>query len=190
MTRKPSHRRIQIAALFLIGLGLVLMAAISLLLLLRRGAEAASTNEITVRPAAVNYPAPELALVDLDGNPVSIYDFRGQVVLLNNWAVWCPPCKAEMPVLQAYYEAHREDGFTVVAIEAGEPAEEVSRFVEDYGLTFPVWPDVDQISLMTFRNLNLPNSYVIDREGRVRLMWTGAVSGETLEETITPLIEE
>ncbi len=192
LTRRRSNRKVQTAALFITGAGLILLAAASLILLLNAGAGGGESGAraVNVRPVEVNYPAPELPLVDLEGNPVALSDFRGQVVLLNNWATWCPPCKAEMPVLQAYYDAHKEDGFVVLAIEAGEPAAEVGQFVQEYGLTFPVWPDEKQISLATFRNLSLPNSYVIDRTGRVRLAWTGAITGETLEETITPLIEE
>ena len=109
---------------------------------------------------------------------------------MNNWATWCPPCKAEMPTLQAYFEAHQAKGFTIIAIEGGEPVSEVADFVRQYGLSFPVWPDVNGKSMDAFRNLNLPNSYLIDREGTVRLAWTGAISRSILEEYVTPLLED
>ena len=78
----------------------------------------------------------------------------------------------------------------MIAVEAGEPAEEVAQFVKDYGLTFPVWLDPQTRSIRVFKNYNLPNSYVIDREGMVRFTWTGGISLENLEKYITPLIEE
>lgn len=76
-------------------------------------------------PVEVNFPAPELSLTDLEGNALSLAGFGGQVVLANNWATWYPPCKAEMPALQACFEAHREGNFSIVAVEAGETVAEV-----------------------------------------------------------------
>jgi len=138
----------------------------------------------------VNYPAPELTLSDLQGNPSSLTDYLGQVVLVNNWATWCPPCKAEMPALQAYYQTHTAQGFVILGIEAGEPADEVTAFVEQYGLTFPVWLDAKGLALEAFRNFSLPSSYVIDRDGVVRLAWSGAISREMLEKYVTPVVVE
>jgi peroxiredoxin len=141
-------------------------------------------------PAAANYPAPEFNLHDLQENAVSLSNYRGLVVLVNNWATWCPPCKAEMPELLAYYEAHINDGFVLVAIESGEPLEEVTAFVQGHKLTFPVWLDPHGVALEAFNNWNLPSSYVIDRDGTVRYSWTGPVNLSTLEIYITPLLEE
>jgi hypothetical protein len=66
----------------------------------------------------------------------------------------------------------------------------VEDFVQQYGLTFPVWPDLKQIALDSFRNNALPNSYLIDRTGTVRLAWNGAISREMLEQYVTPLLED
>ncbi|HEX7541357.1 MAG TPA: TlpA disulfide reductase family protein, partial [Anaerolineales bacterium] len=141
-------------------------------------------------PATTNYPAPQLALTNLQGNPVSIEDYRGKVILVNNWATWCPPCKTEMPELQAYFTAHASEGFVVVAIESGEPADQVASFVKEYGMSFPVWLDPQGKALENFQNWNLPSSYVIDRDEIVRLSWTGAINQPTLEQYVTPLLEE
>ncbi len=175
-------------ALFLIGAGLVISGLAALLYLSRPASSAA--DERSAIPIRVEFPAPELALRDLQGRPVSLADYRGQVVLVNNWAVWCPPCKAEMPVLQAYFEDYRHRGFTIVAIESGDPASEVAKFVESYDLTFDVWPDPAQKAVVAFQNPGLPSSYVIDRDGIVRLAWTGAISRKMLDQHVTPLVEE
>jgi len=174
----------------LIGLGLLGLGVAALLTLPRSAASSPAAARPLVVPARVDYAAPDLQLTDLDGNPVDLADYRGQVVLLNNWATWCPPCKAEMPTLQAYYEAHQGQGFVLIAVEAGEPADEVRAFVQEYGLTFPVWLDPQNLSLTRFRTDALPSSFVIDRDGRVRLAWTGAIERSTLEEYVTPLLEE
>lgn len=144
----------------------------------------------SVIPVEVDYPAPDLTLTDLNGNPDALENYRGKVVLVNNWATWCPPCTAEMPELQAFYQQHKDEGFVIIAIEAGDPVEQVRAFVEKNRLTFPVWVDSQNQSLRTFRNSSLPNSVVIDRDGRVRLAWTGAISQEVLETHVAPLLNE
>lgn len=142
-------------------------------------------------PVEVDYRAPALTLIDLAGNEQTLKDYRGQVVLVNLWATWCPPCKAEMPVLKAYYEAHRSDGFVIIAINDGDPRASVEDFVDAYDLTFPVWLDPTyEATERAFKTLNLPSSFVIDRNGKVRLRWVGETDLETLEEFVTPLVNE
>jgi peroxiredoxin len=172
----------------LAGAGLVVIGVAAWLLL--PGLIAGEQTELTAIPAQVDYPAPDLILTDLQGNPVSLLDYRGQTILVNNWATWCPPCKKEMPALQAYYEAHQRSKFTIIAIEAGEPAAEVADFVQHYGLTFPVWIDPTLKATVAFRNPGLPSSYLIDAKGRIRLAWAGAISQKALEKYVTPLLEE
>ena len=131
-----------------------------------------------------------MSLNDLQGNPVSLEAYRGQVVLVNNWAIWCPPCLAEMPELQGFYNAHSADGFVIIGIESGEPADQVSAFVNEYGLTFPIWLDPGIIALEAFKNWNLPSSYVIDRDGIMRWSFVGAIDQQMLERYVTPLLED
>lgn len=176
--------RLGILGLMVLGGALLLGGAAALALAPRPGSESSAV------PVSVNYQAPRLALTDLDDRAVSLEEHRGQVILVNNWATWCPPCREEMPALQAFYERHAADGFTIIAIEAGEPVDEVAAFARQMGLTFIIWPDAGQESLKAFGNLALPNSYVIDRQGIVRLAWNGAITLEMLEKTVAPLIAE
>jgi cytochrome c biogenesis protein CcmG/thiol:disulfide interchange protein DsbE len=188
---RNNQHNYKIIGMALMGIGLLLLGFAAWVFLPKPETSAATNKaEISAIPAVAAYKAPELSLSDLDGIPVSLTDFAGQVVLVNNWATWCPPCKAEMPTLQAYYEDHHDQGFTIVAIEAGDSREAVVDFVDKYSLTFPVWPDLEQKALDAFRNPNLPNSAVIDRHGAVRYVWTGTISRNVLEEYVTPLMEE
>ncbi|MGQ9832618.1 MAG: TlpA family protein disulfide reductase [Candidatus Villigracilaceae bacterium] len=139
-------------------------------------------------PVSVNYPAPDLTLDTLQGKDAALKDYLGQVVLVNLWATWCPPCKAEMPTLQAYYQAHKAQGFILIAVNAGDSASEVQMFVDKLGLTFPIWLDPNHAALRAFRTTGLPSSFVIDRDGQVRLAWSGAVERQTLEKYVTPLL--
>jgi peroxiredoxin len=176
----------------LLGFGLLALGVASAIWLSGPGAQQVLAGEgfISTIPAEVEFNAPELNLQDLQGNPVALSDFRGNIVLVNNWAVWCPPCKAEMPALQAYYEAHREQDFVLIAIDAGDPKSKVIEFTEQYGLSFPVWLDARSEALAAFHNDALPSSYVIDRQGMVRYAWTGAINLPSLEKYITPMLEE
>jgi cytochrome c biogenesis protein CcmG/thiol:disulfide interchange protein DsbE len=188
--KKNGPMQPQVFALGLMGTGLLVLGVLAIFLLPKSGAANQPAEQPSTIPVAVDFDAPQIELKDLQGNTVSLADYRGQVVLVNNWATWCPPCKAEMPTLQAFYEDHHQQNFTIVGIEAGDPTPDVAQFVKEHGLTFPIWPDTGQKSILAFRNQNLPNSYVIDRTGKVRLTWTGSISRKMLEDYVTPLLEE
>ncbi len=182
---QPSvSRRIIPLALLTLGLLLIAVAVYSIL------QEAPAPSDLSAVPVQVNYPAPELTLATTLGEHRSLTDYRGQVVLVNLWATWCPPCKEEMPALQAFHDKYADQGFTIIAINDGDPSADVLQFVEDYGLTFPVWLDPTYMATeQAFKTLNLPSSFVIDREGTIRLSWVGAISQRMLEKYVTPLIE-
>jgi len=152
--------------------------------------ESSAASQNSVVPMAVNYAAPELSLQNINGETESLADYHDNVVLVNNWATWCPPCKAEMPTLVAYHNEHTANGFSVIAVGAGEPLDVVTPFVKNFEMSFSVWLDPDGKALSAFRNGTLPNSYVIDRTGTVRYAWTGEISMAMLEKYVTPLIEE
>jgi peroxiredoxin len=173
--------------LLVLGIGLVLIS-VAAIFLIPQAQASVEEQGVGLVPAQVNFSAPEVQITDLNGNPVAFSDYSGQVILYNAWATWCPPCKEEMPTLQAYYEDYKDQGFVILAVEDGEPVEEVAAFVKAYGLTFPVWPDPTWQATIAFNINNLPTSYVIDRDGIARLTWTGAITRDVLEKYVTPLI--
>ncbi len=183
-----------------VGVGVALVALNVVLLLLfgskdEAGSKTASTDSssnssYSVTPSEVNYPAPELALQNVNGNMEALTDYLDKVVLVNNWATWCPPCKAEIPTLEAYYKTHSAKGFVIIGIDAGEPQAEVLDFVKGADITYPVWIDLHNSSLRAFGAAGLPNSFVIDRKGNVRLAWVGEINREMLEKYVTPIIVE
>lgn len=184
-----SHRSFRrFFAMLMIGTGLI-SVGIMLFIMLNKNPNV-STQDFSVVPVKVDFPAPELSLVDLAGHPVSLKDHLGSVVLVNLWATWCPPCKEEMPTLQTFYEKYKADGFVLLAIDQEETLEVVEPFVKEFGLTFPVWLDEDYQAQRVFNTMNLPSSYVIDRDGRVRLMWIGGISKKNLEKYVPDVIME
>jgi peroxiredoxin len=186
---RQKSQQTQTIVLLVTGLGLILIAVAAFLSIPKAQAEVQAVSNSAV-PFEVNYPVPEVKVTDLKGNPVSLADYRGQVILYNAWATWCPPCKEEMPTLQAYYEKHQGEGFVIIAIEDGQPVNEVADFVENYGLTFPVWSDPKWVATTAFKTNSLPTSFVIDRAGVVRLTWGGAISREMLEKYVTPMLKQ
>jgi len=174
----------------LVGVGLMIFIGIAVYIQAANGTDQIVEEAFLLPPNEIDQPAPELTLFDLDGNEVSLSDFVGQVVLLNNWATWCPPCRQEMPEFKAYYEKYEDKGFQIVAIEAGQPEAEVRAFVEEQGLEFVILLDPENQSLITFQNNTLPNSWVIDKRGYLRMTWLGAINYPTLEKYVTPLLEE
>jgi cytochrome c biogenesis protein CcmG/thiol:disulfide interchange protein DsbE len=177
----------KIFPLLFLGLGAVLIAA-SLYFILQ---DIPPQSDFSTVPAKVDFPAPELALLDTESIPRSLADYHGQVVLVNLWATWCAPCKEEMPALQSFYNRYRDQGFVVIAVNDGDPTKDVLEFVEDYQLTFPVWLDPTYIATeQAFKTLTLPSSFVIDRTGTIQLQWVGGVTLKTLEKYVSPLILE
>lgn len=176
--------------LLLLGLGLILIAA-SFILFKRDAAPQTPQDDLSAVPVQANFSAPEVTLTDTRGVTRSLADYRGQVVLVNLWATWCPPCKEEMPALQAFYDKHKKDGFTIIAINDGDPTADVLQFEKDYQLSFPIWLDPEYYATeQAFKTINLPSSFVIDRAGTVRLMWVGGISRKTLDQYVTPIITE
>ena len=178
--------------MLLAGLGLIVLGMAGLFVLADlQQDETLLPTDFSAIPVAVHYEAPTLALNGLDGIQHALSDYAGHVVLVNLWATWCPPCKAEMPILQDFFEKHRNEGFIVLGIEDGDPIADVNSFVSQYSLTFPIWLDPShQATERGFKTNNLPSSYLVDRAGEVRLAWFGAISVANLEKYITPIIKE
>ncbi len=143
-----------------------------------------------VEPVKVDYSAPVIQLTDIAGSTVSLADHKGDVILLNTWATWCPPCRREMPDLETYYRAHAEGGFILLGVNVGEETETVIQFVDTFHLTFPIWLDPDESTMRALNTFSLPYSVVIDREGIVRYAWSGATCLSALESTISPLLRQ
>ncbi len=187
---KTGSQKTNLLQIILTGLGIITLITVGLILNTNQSEALESIDALTFPPVEVNQPAPKLTLFDLDGYEVSLTDYQGEVILVNNWATWCPPCREEMPVFRAYYDKYKDQGFQVVAIEAGEPEAEVRNFVEQAGLDFVILLDPENKSLITFQHSSLPNSFVIDRKGNLRLAWLRAINGPTLEKYVTPLLKE
>lgn len=124
--------------------------------------------------------APDFELKTIDGKIVRLADFKGQPVMLNFFATWCPPCRTEMPTLQEIYREYESQGFVLLAINLNESNLAVNKFRESYGLTFPIVIDKEDRVSRVYDIVPLPTSYFVDRNGVVQGRWTGELSKEKL----------
>ena len=127
------------------------------------------------RVPQIGQPLPEVALPDLEGRIVRLSDFRGKVVIVNFWASWCPPCLAEMPSLEKLYRALNAKGLEVVAISVDEDPSVIRAYRRDLGVTFPVLHDKGARVSHAFQTFKYPETYVVDRDGKLVMKMIGAV---------------
>ena len=179
----------RIIAMLLIGFGLIAVGVAAMTVITLRRSQGVG-QDVSAVPVKVDYPAPSLTLTGLDTHTHSLSDYQGQVVLVNMWATWCPPCREEMPTLESFYQDYREQGLVIIGLNDGDAAIDVRDFVDTYGLSFPIWLDPTYISESVFNTMNLPSSFVIDRQGQVRLQWVGMIDRAKLEKYVLPIIEE
>lgn len=129
--------------------------------------------------------APGFELSTLTGETVKLSDLRGQVVLINLWATWCPPCREEMPTLEKVYKEYKDRGFTILAVNMtyqDDPGA-IPPFIQKYGLTFPILLDKTGETGNAYQLKSLPSSYFIDREGIIQEVVIGGPMAEALLHT-------
>ena len=133
-------------------------------------------------PPRVGEPAREYAATNLQGEEVTLGELRGKVVLLNLWATWCAPCRAETPYLQSIYDEYAAQGLEIVGIsmDTGDAADDVAMFVEEYDVSYTILHDPQMRGMELYQVLGLPATFLIDREGIVRWLRYGPIEeGDT-----------
>ena len=140
-----------------------------------------------VQPWPAGKPAPPLALPGLDGKRWSLDGLRGQVLLLNFWATWCPPCRDEMPSLELLATRYEGSGFAVLAVNYREPPQTIRGFLEVLPFSLPILLDVDGRATAAWTPRVFPTSVLVDRSGQPRVMvlgefdWLGAAARALVE---------
>jgi cytochrome c biogenesis protein CcmG/thiol:disulfide interchange protein DsbE len=138
---------------------------------------------------AIGDPAPEGALPRLEGGGTeSLADYRGSWVLVNVWASWCEPCREESPALEAFQQKHGGEEFTVLGVDSSDLSDDGRAFVEEFGLSYPQLHDGDGDFADEFGATGVPESYLVDPRGKVRVIAKGTVDEQYLAEQVEPLL--
>ncbi len=140
------------------------------------GVDPARARGISEGSVAVDFQLP-----DLDGQKISLSDYRGNVVLINFWATWCPPCLAEIPEIEASYQARHEEGFVVLGVSVEQAPDHIASFVEAAGMSYPVLLDEGGEVFRMYRVPGLPMSVFLDREGVIRARHVGQLTSAQLD---------
>ena len=151
------------------------------------GLGAAAFLVTAAKDPRVGEPAPNFELTMVDGSKVSLDQLRGQVVVLNFWATWCVPCRAELPMLDAYYEARQKAGLKVFAIstEGSLPLYRLKKLFAVMHI-----PSAKKIKGPYTILKGVPTNYIIDRSGRIRYAKAAALDRDDLDRLILPLLRE
>lgn len=162
---------------------LLLALGVTWMALSRVPAEAAAARSQRSPSPQIGFAAPDFTLKTLDGQTITLSKLRGQPVVINFWASWCPPCRAEMPAIQQVYERYRGQGFTVLAVDMQESETQVTTFAGQMGLTFPILIDEDGTVAARYRVNALPSTYFVDRQGVIRNITLGGPMAEAFIES-------
>jgi thiol-disulfide isomerase/thioredoxin len=133
--------------------------------------------------------APDFSLETLAGGEVSLSDHLGDVVLINFWATWCAPCRAEIPAIEAVHQARLNDGFVVLGVNYQESRDAVEPFARELAISYPVLLDESGRVMETYRAIGLPMSILVDREGIIQVRHAGLLTEAQLDDYLDDLIQ-
>src|SRR3954451_12006122 len=171
-----------------LAVGLVVLALVALLVygVTNQGPSRSLDSQVAkgLKPAA-----PNLALTNLhDGAPASLADYKGKVVLLNVWASWCGPCKTESPLLERWHQRMTAAGGTVLGVDTLDIKSDALGFIKAHDLTYPQLNDRDGTAIKKLGTSQYPESFVVDRQGRVRALVRGPVDDAWMRAHVLPLL--
>jgi thiol-disulfide isomerase/thioredoxin len=178
-----------------VALALLLGAAIlGTVYLVERGNEARRATTIVVPGVAgaqaprVGQPAADFQITSLDGQPLSLAQFKGRPVWINFWASWCAPCRAEFPDMDAVYRKHRDRGLVLLAVSYAEQPADVAAYIERAQPAFTIGVDPAGTVAGQYRVLGLPTHVFVDAEGIVRDIRVGPMNQELMQEKLATIL--
>ena len=167
---------------------LIPLAALPLLALLAYGFR---VNPREIPSPLVGRPAPGFALTAFDATPLALNAQRGRVVVVNFWASWCyPACYEEAPVLERSWRAYRDRGVLVIGVDIQDTVEAAQKFIRDFGLSFPNAPDPTGKVSVDYGTYGVPETFFIDRRGRIRARHVGALTDDVIRAHVERLLAE
>ena len=140
------------------------------------------------KPTTSGNTAPDFTVTDIDGKKLSLSDYRGKVVLLDFWATWCTPCRAEIPHFVEMQQTLGPQGFQVVGISMDDEAKPVKAFYQQYRMNYPTAVGDDKLAQSFGGVLGLPVNFLIDRDGRIVKKYLGATDVTVFDKDVADLL--
>ena len=128
----------------------------------------------------VQAPAPDFTLNLFDGQELSLSQHLGQPMVINFWASWCPPCRAEAPALENTWKAYEDEGVLFVGVNVQDRAEDAQAYLREIDVTYPNGPDIGGKAMQSYGGFGLPATFFVNREGIIERRWVGAVNEKQL----------
>jgi len=155
-------------------------------------AAAAVACTVVLASAPAGGPAPNFTLESRDGKPLSLAQYKGQVVMLNFWASWCVPCKQEMPLLDSIQKKYSKLGFTLIGVNVEPDSQAANAVLQKIPVSFPIVYDTESKVSEAYQVSGMPSTVIIDRKGQVRMLHKGYKPGDENEylDSIRTLIRE
>jgi len=149
---------------------------LAVVVLIVGGAAYLAWRERSPHPLAIGDSAPDFTVVAVPSGSLELKKYDQEVVVLNFWATWCQPCVEEAPSLEKFAEKVRPQGVIVLGVSVDEDREALARFVEKYHITYPIGVDVGRAVATLFGTFQFPETYILDRHGRVAEKVIGAIN--------------
>jgi cytochrome c biogenesis protein CcmG, thiol:disulfide interchange protein DsbE len=144
-----------------------------------------------IRSPLVGRPAASFTLATLEGSPLSLESQRGKIVVVNFWASWCyPSCYEEAPTLERAWRAYRDRGVVVIGVDIQDTVEAGQKFIQQFGITFPNVRDTGGKVSVDYGVYGVPETFFVDRQGRIRAKHVGALTDETFRGHLEKLLKE
>ncbi len=195
MNNVPRHSK---SRSYFMGLGILAITLVTLIVIqgcsnnapdAGKGAStAAQAGELEPAPE-VGHPAPDFTLKDLDGNTVRLSDLQGKVVFINFWATWCPPCRAEMPEIEAVHQEYKDKGVVVIGVDMSEPESMVRQYIQEGGFSWIIALDSTGEVARDYQIVGIPTSFFLDKEGIIRAVNVGAMTKRAMEASLAEAIQ-
>ena len=143
-----------------------------------------STGSGNARPGSIHSAAANFSLQDINAHPLELANYRGKVVLLNFWATWCTPCRAEIPNFVQWQDSYGPQGLQIIGISMDDGPQPVREFYQQFKMNYPVAVGTDKLAQSFGGVLGLPVSFLIDRDGKIAAKYVGVVEIPTVEQAI------
>jgi len=168
----------------------LIIVAIVILVVFWQVSHRGSAPKAAVKTATLNAPAPDFSLQDIDGRPLDLATYRGHVVLLDFWATWCTPCRAEIPHFVEYQSKYGAQGLQVIGISMDDDAKPVQEFYREFKMNYPVALGTAKLADAYGGVLGLPITFLIGRDGQVAAKYIGEADMRAMDDRINSLLQQ